>query len=372
MGMKFTGYYTEEFFNNDDKYLFMYFLARNNPVMAEAYMYDINVTLLQDVQSNFIRYKEHAHVYDFSDIIERFIITNNALPVKVAIIDEAQDLTSLQWEMCKVAFKDCRKVYIAGDDDQAIYEWSGADVAQFLHIDIVEREILHQSYRLQKKILDLSKRISAMIKNRADKVFDPISDEGQVYFYNSINEIKINDKQTYYFLSRNNWFLSFYRDWLKQQGRVYIDKHELSYNPRHIEVINIIERARKRNKITETDEIRVKLFLKDKFNIDKSWFEQMNLDNDTVAYYKDLIRWKSDLKSRSLTVNTIHGVKGGEADNVVLMLDFTRSVQNNMEHNPDSELRCLYVACTRAKKNLHIVYSRSKNGYDKYINFNGG
>src|SRR4030042_6827906 len=29
MGMKFVGYYTEEFYNNDDKYLFLHFLKRN-------------------------------------------------------------------------------------------------------------------------------------------------------------------------------------------------------------------------------------------------------------------------------------------------------------------------------------------------------
>jgi superfamily I DNA/RNA helicase len=68
-------------------------------------------------------------------------------------------------------------------------------------------------------------------------------------------------------------------------------------------------------------------------------------------------------------INTIHGVKGGEADNVVIKLDFTKSVRENFENNPDSELRCLYVACTRAKKNLHIVFSNSKNGYDSYIHF---
>ena len=118
--------------------------------------------------------------------------------------------------------------------------------------------------------------------------------------------------------------------------------------------------------------LKLKLFLKDKVNLSSPWYEQLNFDNDTVAYYKDLIKYKADLKDRSIMINTIHGVKGGEADNVVLMLDFTRAVQVNMEHNPDSELRCLYVACTRAKKNLHIIHSTSKRGYDDYINFDGG
>jgi len=68
-------------------------------------------------------------------------------------------------------------------------------------------------------------------------------------------------------------------------------------------------------------------------------------------------------------VNTIHGVKGGETDNVVLLLNFTKAVRNNLEVNPDSELRCLYVACTRAKKTLHLIHSDNRNGYDDYYNF---
>jgi superfamily I DNA/RNA helicase len=68
-----------------------------------------------------------------------------------------------------------------------------------------------------------------------------------------------------------------------------------------------------------------------------------------------------------LTVDTIHGVKGGEADNVVLMLDYTKAVKANVERNLDAELRCLYVAVTRAKKKLHIVYSSSTNGFDQFI-----
>lgn len=372
MGMKFTGYYTEEFYNNDDKYLFMHFLKRSNPMMAESYMYDMNTRLLRDVENNFIRFKKHYSVYDYTDLIERFVFKNEPLPVDVAIIDEAQDLTTLQWEMCRVAFRDCKRLYIAGDDDQAIYEWSGADVSKFLTIRADEREILHKSYRLQKRILDVSKRISGMIHNRVDKVFEPLGDEGEVFMYNDLSQVSISKDESYYFLSRNNWFLSKYRDFLRGEPRVFMDKNNLSYDPRHIEAINVLERARKNGKLADVDEVKLKLHINGRPNLNIPWFEQMNFGNDMIAYYKDLIKNKTNLKDRRLMINTIHGVKGGEADNVVLMLDFTRAVRNNMEHNPDSELRCLYVACTRAKKHLHIVFSTSMNGYDQYINFNGG
>ena len=70
-----------------------------------------------------------------------------------------------------------------------------------------------------------------------------------------------------------------------------------------------------------------------------------------------------------ITVSTIHGVKGGEADEVVMRLDITKAVKESIETNPNSEYRCLYVAFTRAKQNLHIIFSSTKNGYDTYLNF---
>ena len=47
------------------------------------------------------------------------------------MVDEAQDLTPLQWDMVVKMSEGVDSVYIAGDDDQAIYEWNGADVICF-------------------------------------------------------------------------------------------------------------------------------------------------------------------------------------------------------------------------------------------------
>ena len=52
-----------------------------------------------------------------------------------------------------------------------------------------------------------------------------------------------------------------------------------------------------------------------------------------------------------ISLSTIHGVKGGEQDNVVLT-DLSRNTQVNYEKNPDDENRLFYVGATRAK----IIY----------------
>ena len=369
MGMKFTGYYTEEFYNNDDKYLFMHFMQRNNPTTADKYDGDMNIRTLEEVELNYKRYKEHTKVHDFTDIIERFIMSGEPLPVDYAIIDEAQDLTTLQWKMCDVAFPNCKRVYIAGDDDQAIYEWSGADVNYFLNLKADETEILDQSYRLKKNVLTVANSISKRINVRVDKEFKPDERDGDgiVHYYNDLSEVKLNATESWYFISRNNWFLGQYREYLRARARVFIDKGGLSFEQRQVDAINMFEAARKRGKLSDVEEIKLKSHIVGKPDLTKPWFENVNFHNDMIAYYRDLVKYKADLTDRSITVDTIHGVKGGEADNVVLMLNCTRAVKTNLDHNPDAELRCLYVAVTRAKKQLHVVYSSSINGFDKYI-----
>ncbi len=368
MGMHFVGYYTEEFYNNDDKYLFLDYLIKNNIEIANKYLELIDTKLLKNIIYNYKRFKNEMHIVDFTDLIIEFIKRNKSLPIDVAIIDEAQDLTTLQWRMCEVAFRDAKRVYIAGDDDQAIYEWNGADVNYFLKLN-GNKKILKTTYRLNKNILNFSKNIVKLITNRIEKNIHTTNNIGGVYFYNSIDEIKININESYYFLARNNCFLNKYETFLKKKAKIFYYKNKLSVDHNYIKAINVYESMRVTKSLYNKKEIDIYLKEHKKLNLKLPWYEVFNFNNDDIAYYKDLIKFKTDLKNINIQINTIHGVKGGEVDNVVLNLDVTRAVKNSYEINPDSELRVLYVGVTRAKKNLHIIYGNTKNNYNDYINF---
>ena len=49
------------------------------------------------------------------------------------------------------------------------------------------------------------------------------------------------------------------------------------------------------------------------------------------------------------------------------LLDCTKAVQNNLVANVDEELRVLYVAMTRCRWSLHIVYSSTQVSYDSIV-----
>ena len=63
-----------------------------------------------------------------------------------------------------------------------------------------------------------------------------------------------------------------------------------------------------------------------------------------------------------IILSTIHAAKGGEADNVLLLPDITKSSVDQNDVDPDELHRLFYVAVTRAKKSLHILEPKN---YDR-------
>ena len=91
--------------------------------------------------------------------------------------------------------------------------------------------------------------------------------------------------------------------------------------------------------------------------LDMSWNEALDkVPGVDVAYVNALVRRGEDLTAPPrIKLSTIHGAKGGEADNVVLFTDLTAAAERSMDYDPDSMHRVFYVAVTRTKKNLFTV-----------------
>ncbi|WP_256393911.1 UvrD-helicase domain-containing protein [Natronoarchaeum rubrum] len=125
-------------------------------------------------------YKGDHGLTGFADMLER-VKQRSLLPnVDYLVIDEFQDITTLQYDVYEEWKPHMEKVLIAGDDDQVVYSWQGADPALLLDEDVDEDVILPNSYRLPSDVLNVVNREIRHIDKRQDKDLKPRKEGGVV------------------------------------------------------------------------------------------------------------------------------------------------------------------------------------------------
>lgn len=103
----------------DSKYLDFYDMERSGAMtskqLAES---DIEYGYYKQIVKHYEEYKAREQKIDFFDCLIKYVQIGEPLPVKVAMIDECQDITALQWKVIEKAFFKAEKIIIAGDDKQ--------------------------------------------------------------------------------------------------------------------------------------------------------------------------------------------------------------------------------------------------------------
>jgi superfamily I DNA/RNA helicase len=329
---------------------------------------------VSDWKNNLENFKKDHNKIDFTDLLEKY--NSGALQgVKYFIIDEAQDLSPLQWKVVDELTKECEKVYIAGDDDQAIYNWAGADVNYILQIPTQEETILDKTYRLPKAIYKTSRSILKNIKNRKPKEFEPERDDGIVKREHSFDSITFDKDEEYLILVRNRFQINQVKERLEDLGLLYHAFNQSSTDCRETKAIIAWERFRKTKEISYRDFENIQRYstflkkekrenIKDNFLV--PWFKIMNLMPQSKSnYFRNLLQngYKFS-ETPKIKISTIHQAKGGECDNVILLTDMSstsyRSVKSDDEH------RVWYVAVSRAKKRLILVREQTNKYYKIY------
>jgi DNA helicase II / ATP-dependent DNA helicase PcrA len=68
-----------------------------------------------------------------------------------------------------------------------------------------------------------------------------------------------------------------------------------------------------------------------------------------------------------IEVSTIHAAKGGECENVIVVLDNAKKIRDSIENNiskADEEHRVWYVGITRTKNSLYLLKPKKERyGY---------
>ena len=375
-----------------DQLLFMNGLARNRLITDVDLWRDMdNQFSIADVQlfnRTYDLFRRDVGVVDFTDMLEHYVRQGAPLDIDVAIIDEAQDMSALQWRAVWLAVGNAARVYTAGDDDQAIYEWSGADVAQFLSLQ-GERHVLGHSYRLPRNIFDVAAGLAQRISRRYEKTWEPVGAGGLVQYHTEPGYVPDMDGD-WLLLARNNYMLTGLREWAHDNAIIYEYRGKASVDPLHVQAIKCWERLRNGGTLTREQAAvvleHIKLghgvakralppsasavdigYLRDwnGLTVAGPWYIALtNIAEASVTYYRRVLATGRALDSPvRARISAIHGAKGGQADNVMLLTDMGRSSYDTLLRNPDSEHRVFYVGASRARRSLHVVQPSTSRFY---------
>ena len=125
-------------------------------------------------------YKGEHGLVGFADMLERVKQRSLVPHVDHLVIDEFQDITTLQYDVYEEWKPHMERVLIAGDDDQVVYAWQGADPNLLLDANRDEDVVLPNSYRLPSRVLSVVNREIRHIDNRQEKDLRPRKEGGTV------------------------------------------------------------------------------------------------------------------------------------------------------------------------------------------------
>ncbi|WP_248515135.1 UvrD-helicase domain-containing protein [Salinarchaeum laminariae] len=125
-------------------------------------------------------HKGENELTGFADMLERVQQRSLQPGVDYLVIDEFQDITTLQYDVYEEWKPHVEQVLIAGDDDQVVYSWQGADPALLLDEDVDDDNVLPNSYRLPSKVLNAVNREISHIDKRQEKDLEPRIEGGAV------------------------------------------------------------------------------------------------------------------------------------------------------------------------------------------------
>ena len=345
---------------------------------------EVDYDTLVHLKNELIRYKKEYALVDYNDMILKFINSDSSPKFDVVFIDEAQDLSLMQWNMAKTIWNKTQDSFIAGDDDQAIFRWAGADVDSFI-TQSGKLLNLTQSRRIPRAVHDFALSIIKRVSKRRYKEWAPRDHEGSLKFHDDIKDINMSSGN-WLVLTRTRHMLEDIEEEMRERGWYFENRFKKMPEKEAAEAAAEWESARKGQPLNYKQIERIysymspahadKNFLKGMakesfYNLadtgiktDAVWYEAFdNLDFRRKSYIRSMRRNGENLNDKPrIKLSTIHSVKGGEEDNVVLLTDLTTHTNRSYLKQPDDETRLFYVGATRTKENLHII--RPKD-YDK-------
>ena len=319
---------------------------------------------LKHIHINLQEYKTKMHILDFNDLVKKVIDSKKFPKLKAIFIDEAQDLSPLQWQLYDKLKENCDDIYLAGDDDQAIFAWAGADVNRFIKEPANER-VLRYSRRVSRAVQEQSQiAVSKIAGIRKHKEYLPRAQEGFASHINNLGQIDLT-KGKWLILTRTKSNLLDIMKELKSKNIYYQSNKGKSFNVGIYNGAMAYTKWIREGKLEEKEINDVREYIPSgNWNPEKNWYDIFVADQKEILYIRNIISGGEILSENArVWVSTIHAAKGGEEDNVILSLHQGSKVQKSIRlsvDKQDEEHRVWYVGITRARNNLYKLKAKKK------------
>jgi DNA helicase-2/ATP-dependent DNA helicase PcrA len=320
----------------------------------------------------------------------------------VLFIDEAQDLTPLQFALTKIWSADTENTIYAGDSDQAIYRFQGTIPEAFMNMEVDTTRVLTQSYRVSPAVYNYAIRAIQKAKNREPVEYKPTDKygPGQVL---ATPTPQLSMEGSHMILCRCRYQANRWIEYLICNGYLWHNPYRpknLNWNPVKTQAFqaSLTYLDLKEGKDVSAGEFKlmaskVRAAGNIKRGFKKTIMEKEFKKNDKIDVFDlavlgftdeflvnsvddalmltqrvgDIVKSTRDpldlRKPPVIIVGTVHSVKGGEADHVWLDLTLTPIIISEMHHDVNTyydEARLTYVAITRARKTVGVLCTSSK------------
>ncbi len=327
--------------------------------------------------------KSDAILKNTIEKIKKGEVEPNRITKTVLVIDEAQDMNADEFALINTLMEQNEemRVIAVGDDDQNIYEFRGASskyLEQFMAERNAAKHELIENYRSKNNLVEFTNGFVRTISHRLKET--PIAakqiDNGNIKLVHYQNGNLISPLvqdilstglagTTCVLTKTNDEALQITGLLLKNGMQAKLIQSNDSFS-----LQNLLEVRFLLNEINVGDEVKIisdEVWAAAKSEMRNKFQQSSKLEvcNNLIKQFEDSNskrKYKSDLEvfvreskledfynenGETIFVSTIHKAKGKEFDNVFIMLE-------NFNPATDEAKRQLYVAMTRAKRNLTI------------------
>jgi DNA helicase-2/ATP-dependent DNA helicase PcrA len=326
---------------------------------------------------SYLAWKAQFGYVDFGDMLANYAEKQKkASGHSLLVVDEAQDLTPLHWAVIHkfMELHPGTRVIVAGDDDQCIYGYSGADAhgpRKFAERYGAEVQVLDQSYRVPSVVHKIANSIAKRMATRVDKTYRPRAEPGQ---WNHLPEFgPLDEKPGETLILYSDRFvrreevepvlMDTYTPFIALNGfpaplqskagkaLVAVAQGTLDEQGYRTVLAALSDKGKSIWNMVGRDEVVRRLRERD--------LALLNFHYSIGDYLNGV-----DLKQPvNVRISTIHGAKGMEADDVHLITRQSASAISYSFRDPDASHRVFYVGTTRARQRLY-TYWGAQNNYD--------